>query len=93
MGLSELETFKRIFTSVIIDRIVTITNSYAERARRLNEDTRIPLKRPRPWKPVNSTDIWRFIGSLLYMGYRRLQNHEKHWSEGGRLTSCISLVR
>ena len=75
-----------------MDRIVTATNSYAERARRIDEDTGIPYERPRPWKPVNVTDIWRFIGSLLYMGYKRLQNHEKHWSKGGRLTSYMSLI-
>jgi len=92
-GLSELETFQRVFTPQIVDRIVIATNSYAERVRRIDEDTGIPFKRPRPWKSVNSADIWRFIGSLLYMGYKRLQNHEKHWSEGGRLASCISLVR
>ena len=57
----------------------------------MDEDLHNP--HARPWKPVNSTDIWRFIGCLLYMGYNRLENHEKYWSEGGRLRDYMSLIQ
>jgi Transposase IS4 len=90
-GLSELETFQRLLTPIIIEKIVAATNSYALKAREIDEELRSPYARP--WKPVISTDIWRFIGCLLYMGYNRLENHEKHWSKGGRLRNFISLIR
>jgi Transposase IS4 len=73
-GLSELNTFQQLLTPEIIDSIVTATNNYAENARTIEE----PLPYARPWKSVNSTDIWQFIGCLLYMGYYRLTNHEEH---------------
>ena len=88
-GLSELETFQRLLTPAIVDKIVAATNSYAESARKIEE----PLPYARPWKPVNSTDIWRFIGCLLYMGYHRIANHEEHWSKNGHLRKFMSLRR
>jgi Transposase IS4 len=73
-GLSELETFQRLFTPVIVNRIVVATNSYAANARKDEELS----PHARPWIPVNLTDIWRFIGCLLYIGYHKLANHEDH---------------
>ena len=88
-GLSELDTFQQLFTPAIVDRIVVATNSYAANARKDEE----PLPHARPWIPVNSTDIWRFIGCLLHMGYHKLANHEDHWSESGYLCKFMSLRR
>ena len=88
-GLLELETFQQLLTPNSIDRIVTTTNSYAFNARKSDEeDLHI-----RSWKSVNSTDIWRYIGCLLYMGYHKKAKHEEHWSETGYLRHFISLVR
>ena len=93
-GLSQLDTFQRLLTPVIIDRIVESTNSYAENIRNTNfdeeEDSEFFV---RPWKPVNVIDIWRYIGCLLYMGYHRLSKHKEHWSESGYLDEFINLVR
>jgi Transposase IS4 len=88
-GLSELDTFQRLLTPAIIDRIVIATNSYAENARKDEE----LLPHARRWIPVNSTDIWRFVGCLLHMGYHKLSNHEDYWSESGYLRKFISLKR
>ena len=57
IGLSELDTFQRLLTPAIVDRIVVATNSYAENARKDEE----PLPHIRPWTLATSTDIWRFI--------------------------------
>ena len=95
-GLSELDTFQRLFTPAIIDKIVTSTNSYAENARNTNsndEEEEDPESFARPWKLVNTTDIWRYIDCLLYMGYHRLSKHEEHWSESGYLGQFLNLVR
>jgi Transposase IS4 len=77
-GLSELETFQQLLTPAIIDQIVTATNSYAVNARN-TEDFEEELKiYARSWKPVDSADIWRFIGCLLYMGAHKEAKHEEH---------------
>ena len=90
-GLSELHTFQRLLTPAIINVIVEATNNYALNARgTTEEDSDLQI---RPWKPVNSTDIWRYIGCLLYMGYHKKGKHEEHWQESGYLNEFLSLVR
>jgi Transposase IS4 len=89
-GLSQLDTFQRLLTPDIINRIVKATNSYAVNARETDEE---PDPYTRPWKPVNSTDIWRYIGCLLYMGYHKEGKHEEHWGENGYLNEFLSLIR
>jgi Transposase IS4 len=91
-GLTELETFQRLLKPTIVDRIVTATNSYAENARKIDEDTGKKLSRPRPWKPVNSAEIWRFIGCLLHIGVHIEAKHEDHWSITGHLSKFMSLI-
>jgi len=92
--LSALETFQKLLTPAIIDQIVVATNSYAENARNTQDLDREELQiHARPWKPVNSTDIWRFIGCLLYMGAHKEARHEEHWSKAGYLSKFMSLVR
>jgi Transposase IS4 len=73
--LSELQTFKKLFPQAVVDIIVDTTNSYAENACKIAEE--FPFARP--WKPVNSTDIWRYIGCLLYMKKHTEKKHEEYW--------------
>jgi Transposase IS4 len=73
-GLTELETFQKLLTPAIIDIIVNATNSYATNAR-----TNTPiLSRPRSWKPVNSIDIYRYLGCLVHMGIHINRKYEEH---------------
>ena len=81
-GQSELQCFQALLTPAIIDTIVAATNSYAENFQKKNL---IPNPHTRSWKPVNSTDIWRCIGCLLYMGVHIETRHENHWTETGYL--------
>jgi hypothetical protein len=67
IGLSEPETFKKLFTPTII-KIVTATNSSAENARRNASELPRLYCHTRLWKPVKSTDVWRYLGCLLYIG-------------------------
>jgi Transposase IS4 len=92
-GLSKLETFKQLFTQEIVDTAVNATNSYAENARETAYEIAGEFRRIRPWKPVNSTDIWRYIGCLLYMGEHIEKKHEEYWSKTHRLYECLSLER
>ena len=58
-GLSQLDTFHRLLTSAIIDKIVKSTNNYTENVRNTNfdEEEEDPESFVRPWKPVNTTEI------------------------------------
>lgn len=80
MDLPEFQIFQRILTMAIIDRIVIATNSYADRVRKKALELPGRIFCLRPWKPVNSTDILRYIGCLLYMGAHIEKRHEDHWS-------------
>ena len=57
-GLSQLDTFQKLLTSSIIDRIVESTNSYTENVRNTDfEEEEDPESFSRSWKPVNTIDI------------------------------------
>jgi Transposase IS4 len=91
-GLTELETFQRLLTPTIVDRIVAATNSYAENARKIDKDTGKMLLHSRPWKPVNLAEIWRFIGYLLYIGVHIEAKYKDYWSKTGHLSKFMSLI-
>ena len=88
-GLSKLQIFKKLFPQAVVDIIVEATNSYAENAR----ENAKKLNYTRSWKPVNSTDIWRYIGCLLYMGEHIEKKHEEYWQGSHHLKECFSLER
>jgi Transposase IS4 len=73
-GLSELQTFKKLYTQEVVDKIVNATNSYAENDR----ETAETFNHARRWEPVNSTDIWRYIGCLIYMRVHIEKKHEEY---------------
>jgi Transposase IS4 len=73
-GLPELHTFQKLLTPAIIEAIVQATNSYAQTARETDQE----LPFARAWLSVNSTDIWRYIGCLLYMRYHRKNRYKEH---------------
>jgi Transposase IS4 len=92
-GLSEFQTFQQLLTPQIIGRIVAATNSYAINAQN-KQDLDEELKSyARLWKSVNSIEIWRFIGYLLYIGVHKEVRHEEHWSKTGYLSKFMSLIR
>jgi Transposase IS4 len=90
-GLTELQIFQQLITPDIISRIVAATNSHAERVRGADPIFSDPDSCIRRWKPVNATDIWRFIGVLLYMGAHIEKRHEDHWQRNKNLTNIMSL--
>jgi Transposase IS4 len=81
-GISELSTFQRLLAHAIIDKIIEVMNSYAKNARETNQDEEDLDSVVRSWKPVNLTEIWWYIGCLLYMGYHKEVKHEEHWQNG-----------
>jgi len=88
-GLSELHTFQQLFTQEVVDIIVNATNSYAENAREKAEI----FQTARSWDPVNSTDIWRYFGCLLYMGEHGEKESRVYWSSLHQLGQFLSLSR
>jgi Transposase IS4 len=72
----------------MVDLIVIATNIYAARARQNQGE-----KCTRDWKPVNSTDIWRYMGCLLYIGESIEGKHEKYWSSLHQMGRFLGLKR
>jgi hypothetical protein len=64
----------------LIGRIDSLARGInARKTQDLDEEDEEELKiHTRSWKPVNSADIWRFIGYLLHMGAHKEARHEKH---------------
>jgi Transposase IS4 len=86
-GQTELEIFQQLLTPAIVNRIFDATNSYAANACETackNAESTLYI---RHWKPVNSTDIWRYIGCLLYLGSHIERKHKEHWRKHGYLSS------
>jgi Transposase IS4 len=92
-GLSQLEVFRQLLTPSIIDIIVAATNNYAANARTNHPDLLKPNSHARSWKPVDSTDIWRYISCLLYMGTYIERKYEEYWLENRYLTQFLNLKR
>jgi Transposase IS4 len=88
-GPSELQTFKQLYTQVVVDIIVDATNSYAENERENAEN----FDYARRWHPVNSTEIWRYIGCLIYMGLHIESQREEYWGSLQHLGESLGLKR
>jgi Transposase IS4 len=86
--ITELETFQHFLTHEIIAIIVRNTNSYAENTRKFETDLYT-----RPWTPVNSTDIWRYCGTLLYMGAHIERKREEYWTKSTQIATVFSIRR
>jgi Transposase IS4 len=81
--LSEPQCFQQLLTPAIVDEIF-LQNS----AKLADPDINV-----RSWKLVNSTDIWRYIGCLLYMGVHKESKCDEHWSKTGYLERFMGLTR
>ena len=79
---SPIEAFQIFLTQENVATIVSNTNSYAENDR---EATRPPAIRGRAWQPTTASEIWRYIGCLLYMGIHIEKERRDYWQESRRL--------
>jgi Transposase IS4 len=70
-GATELETFKKLISDDVVNRIVAAINAYAERQRGLDEITLFS----RQWKDTTQAEIWRYIGCLVYIGMHIEREH------------------
>jgi Transposase IS4 len=93
LGLSEFKTFQQLITPAIINDIMTATNSYAARVRKKALESSSRIRPLRSWNPVDSTDIWRYIGCLLYIGNHIEKRHKDHWLKSGYLKQFINLKK
>jgi Transposase IS4 len=85
--LSPIEIFQTLLTPEIVDEIVENTNSYAKHARQ-NDPLQGGL-----WTDVCSTDIWRFIGTEIYMDCTKKGRREEYFEPGERLHGIFTLRR
>jgi Transposase IS4 len=88
-GLTILQSFLQLFTPAMVATIVIATNSYAENARQ----TLTLRKHARYWKSVCSTDIWRYLGCLVYMGFAGETKLANYWSKSHKLGRFLSMKR
>jgi Transposase IS4 len=88
-GLSKLQIFKKLFPQAGVDITVDATNSYAENARETAEE----FYYARHWRSTNSTEIWRYIGCLLYIVEHTEKKHEEYWRSSHYLNESLSLRR
>ena len=75
-----LDFFRLFVTEELINIMVVETNRYA--TKEINKQR--PLRRGlrfKYWKPINSEDMWQFLGVLLNMGCVKMPSLEHFWSK------------
>jgi hypothetical protein len=87
-ALDELSTFFMLLSDACLERIVSATNSYAQRDQdEQNYDA------SRRWIPITRAELLRFIGCLFYMGMHRETLRDDYWRPPSRLATVISKNR
>ena len=67
-----IDFFKLFFTSFLVQTLCTFTNQYAE----LHSSDKISYS----WQPISESEMYRFIGCVIYMGFVILPNVDCYWS-------------
>lgn len=75
----ELDCFRLFLTDEIINLMVQMTNSYANKSKLLNVVTR--NMRIAKWTNCTPEEMWKFLGLLVYMGLKKLPKISDYWSK------------
>lgn len=75
----ELDCFRLFLTDEIINLMVQMTNSYANKSKLLNVVTR--NIRIAKWTNCTPEEMWKFLGLLVYMGIKKLPKISDYWSK------------
>jgi Transposase IS4 len=86
---TELEAFRLYITFEIVKILVRNTNSYAENDR----EELPPYKDARRWIVTTTTEIWRYLGLLFYMGLHKEIERDHYWSDTHKLGRWIGKTR
>ncbi len=91
--------FTLFFTDLVIDRIIQCTNVNAERIRTDPVNSRAQNSRfhnshnQLPWKPVTSSEILVFLGTILYMGIHVEPYINNYWNTDGESSPVHHPIR
>ena len=88
---SSIEAFQLFLTHEIIDIIVANTNSYADNDREVADSRNTTISRP--WRPTRASEMWRYIGALIYMGLHIELEREAYWHDSHKLGAFLSKTR
>ena len=88
---SPIKAFQIFLTHEIVKIIVANTNSYADDHREAADSANTP--RSRPWRPTRASEMWRYIGCLIYMGIHIEKERGDYWQDSHRLGVYLSRTR
>ena len=94
-GMTQLQLFLQFFPTTIMMGIMVATNSYGERVNRTETIKNKPDSlHHRKWHAINVSELYRYLGILLFIGLRREPEHQKLWEiKGYNLGQYMSLNR
>ena len=83
-GLTQLQLFLQFFSTTVMAGIVVATNSYGERTNTTETINRKPdSPHHRKWHATTISELYRYLGILLFIGLRREPVEEKLWNITG----------
>ena len=94
-GMTQLQLFLQFFSLTIRMKIVAAINSYAERRNYTESQKNKPnSEHHRKWRAITVSELYRYLGILLFLGLRREPEHQKLWTvESYNLGKYMSLNR
>ena len=87
---SPVEAFQVFLAHEIVDIIIANMNSYADNHREAVTPSAI---RSRPWRPIRASEMWRYIGCLIYIGIHIEKERGEYWQDSHRLNVYLSKTR
>jgi transposase IS4-like protein len=84
--LDEFGTLQLLWSDTIIDTMVVATNKKATNDRNNHS-------KQRPWKPVDKAEIYRFLGTLIWMGLHPEKVTRLYWNSDendGPFHTCVA---
>ena len=71
-GLTQLKLFLQFFPTIIMAVIVAVINTYSERINIIKTHKRKPNSpHYRKWRATTISELYRYLGILLFIGLRR----------------------
>jgi Transposase IS4 len=91
--LDEFGTLQLLWSDAIIDAMVVGTNKNATKEKHNQGLAQQELKDQRPWKPVEKAEIYRWLGTLIWMGLHPEKTTRCYWNtepNDGPIHTCVT---
>lgn len=76
---TELDIFRLFLTEDVMELMVQMTNSYADKTKLLTRITR--TMRLSKWTDCTPEEMLKFLGLLIYMGLKKLPRLSDYWCQ------------